>query len=202
MRWVAFILGLILAASGAFLWVWPTYTDIEHTVEPGMALIVENNPPLAVFTSTISYWAGWTSPTSINVTVYDCGTTSACQGHLPVIAKGGGVSGGFGWAGPKGEWYEIIPTGEAQIGVSYAEPYAAGLAGLPLFAVGAVLALYAAFAGPARKSPPGPSSSVSPRPAAPRSGVNPAVLPPVRPATPMKPPGPTPPPGALPPQAP
>lgn len=207
MRWVALTVGLVFLVAGGVLWTLPVYTDTEVTLGGSsggtqQGYVIGNAPPLAIFTPSLTYYAGWTAPGNVTVTVYDCGgTPSGCSTTRHVVVSGNGFSGGVSWNGAKGEYYVVVPSGSAQVGVSYAEPLVGGAVGATLTVLGALLALYGALTGP--QISPGPvgrtpaAPGVRPSGAAPNAPPRltgpaaPAVAPGARPPTrPPSPPGP------------
>jgi hypothetical protein len=170
-RFRVVLVGVLLLVVGLALWYLPLPgPNGSNAVPDGSAAIVPSTTPLALLSSSLPWTASWTSASSVNVTAYDCGTSSntctqavTLQG-IPIVASGTGSSGSLSWSGPRGEVYAIAVTSLTGVGATvtwgYSVPLGGGSVGLGLTGIGVVVILV----GAAQKArPTGPPSAPAPK---------------------------------------
>jgi hypothetical protein len=134
------VFGVALAVVGAALWFAPLATSSSHLPVPvGSAYRFGVTGP--VLFGPIAITASWTSAFAANVTVYGCGSNSACPNevHGSVVAHGVGSHGSMGWTGKAGEYYLLVPSVDSNVTVSYLGPVAGGWVGVGLLGAGIVV---------------------------------------------------------------
>ena len=119
----------------------------------------------AVFTSSIPFHVSWSSPSTVTVNVFRCGSDPTCNATIAAqpsptpIVNGTGSSGTISFTGQKGLSYLVVPNGSANattVTVDYSLPWEGGAPGLGLISGGLVLLLVGAFLG--RRKPRAPEA--------------------------------------------
>lgn len=150
--------GAALVIVGAALWFVPLASASSHiTVPVGYAYRFGATGEFLV--GAIPFTAKWTSSAGDSVSVYACGTNSACPNERngTLVAHGVGATGSVGWSSRSGQYYLLVPSADSNVTITYLEPVEAGLAGIGVLGVG-VLVLVAGVAM-GRKSPSAPDGT-------------------------------------------
>ncbi|MCI4325345.1 MAG: hypothetical protein L3K00_05650 [Thermoplasmata archaeon] len=140
MRTSLVVFGLAVAVVGVALWYAPLVSSstsisvpVGHAYDFGVSGTLIIGP--------IPFTASWTSTVDANVTVYACGTSSACAAETngTVVAHGSGMSGSIDWSSKAGQYYLLVPSPDATVTVSYVEPVAGGFVGVGVLGLGVLV---------------------------------------------------------------
>lgn len=144
MRPLLVAIGVVVLVVGVAVWYLPMPgQSASADVPDNSGYVIQGTGPLAVLSSTFAYTASWSAATSVNVTVYDCGTSSNCTnlvvGLTPITASGNGTSGSLSWQGDRGHYFAVVPSNAATITWTYDVPLLGGAVGLGLTVVGVLV---------------------------------------------------------------
>jgi hypothetical protein len=134
------VFGVVLVVVGAVLWYFPLVTNSSSIEVPTGDGYVFGLPGVLLI-GPIPYTASWTSGGPTNVTVYACGTDSGCPNGpvAPVVATASGASGSIRWTSSAGHYFLLVPNTTSNVTVEYSSPIGAGLVGIGLLGVGAIV---------------------------------------------------------------
>jgi hypothetical protein len=104
--------------------------------------------------ATISFTVSWAYSIPVNVSVYSCGTDTACDAGsayetpAQLVAQGTSAVGSLTFNGVAGDGYEVYASSIISVNIAYNGPLVGGLLGLLFLVIGAI-ALIAGAAVPA-----------------------------------------------------
>lgn len=156
MRPLLVAVGVVVLVVGLALWYLPMPGQSASAQVPdNSGYVIQGTGPLAILSTSFAYSASWSAATSVNVSVYDCGTSSNCTnlvvGLTPITAFGNGTSGSLSWAGARGHYFAIVPSNAATITWTYQVPLLGGAVGVGLTVLGALVLLVGLIAKPPAK---------------------------------------------------
>lgn|GEM_PF-5697843 len=125
-------MGLILVAL-------PYSLTTSRMIPPGKEdLLPPPDVPLAL-AGTYQGHVQWDSNESVNVTIYDCGTSPACVvSAYPPLAAASGRYGNLSFTLTRGSYYAIVPSNSTLVTVRLTVPDALGALGAGLAVVGGI----------------------------------------------------------------
>ncbi|HEV8050561.1 MAG TPA: hypothetical protein VGP88_08215 [Thermoplasmata archaeon] len=140
MRLPVVVFGVVLLIAGAALWFVPL-TSASTTVQVPVGDAYDFGVPTGYIVDGIPYTATWNSGAATNVTIYSCGTNSACPNEVnaPVVVQHNGSSGSLKWTSSAGHYFLLVPNTTVNLTLSYLEPVAGGLAGIGTIGFGAIV---------------------------------------------------------------
>jgi hypothetical protein len=134
------VFGLAVAVVGAVVWYAPLVsTSSSIPIPAGYAYDFGVTGSLLI--GPIPFTATWTGGSGDNVTVYACGTSSACASETngTVVAHGTGAHGSVGWSSRADRYFLLVPSLDSNVTVSYVEPVAGGFGGVGLLGAGVLI---------------------------------------------------------------
>jgi hypothetical protein len=142
MRKRLLVIGIVVALAAIAVWYVPLQTvTTSDTLPLNRSQVIGLQAPLDVIGPTIGYTLHWTAVSAATVSVYRCGTNSACtsisSGNL--VARGTGPSGSLSWSGPQGNYFHIVASAPVSITIEELEPLLGGSAGVAMLVFGGFL---------------------------------------------------------------
>ncbi|HXQ94760.1 MAG TPA: hypothetical protein VN864_06310 [Thermoplasmata archaeon] len=161
MRLPVVAFGVVLILAGAALWYVPL-TSATTTIQVPVGDAYDFGVPTGYIVAGIPYTASWNSGSLTNVTIYSCGTNSACPNEVsaPVVAQRDASSGSLKWTSSAGHYFLLVPNTTVNLTLSYLEPVSGGLVGLGALGLGAIVLVV----GLALRRPPTDAPAASPDP--------------------------------------
>jgi hypothetical protein len=131
--------GVVVILAGAVLWYVPL-SSASTSLQVPVGDAYDFGVPNGYILGAIPYTASWASGSSTNVTIYGCGTNSACPNEVsgPVVAHADAATGSLKWTSSAGHFFLLVPNSTVNLTLSYLEPVAGGLVGIGMVGLGAI----------------------------------------------------------------
>jgi hypothetical protein len=155
------IAGALLLGIGLVLAVLPTPFESAappSVVAPAKVLVIHDQAPIDVIQPAVAYSVTWNASPETTLSVWACGSNSACTNVsgsplVDIPLSGGGT---FTFSGKANEYYGVLNLGNgtATISVSYSGPILGAVASWAALIIGVLLLVTGTLLGPPEPTPP------------------------------------------------